>query len=521
MVSHFVLFALASLATRALSFAIPVIDMDETAHAVGSWVAWSGGLLYTDFVNNKPPLLYAYYGAAQALLGPGLVPVRIVTTLVTVPLTALAASAFFRHDRRGLVAGLLYILYGVAFVGHDALSVNTEVLLLLPASWAVVAVRDREAAGRIGNLLVAGVLMGVACLFKLHAAIWLPALAWAVVAAPRGFEPALLTRRLTALAAGVALVPGLAWAYFAMRGGQHALLYWNVGNNLSYIDNDPLATEWIGRAAATLLPFVAVTAPLWWLSYWRRRVAGPGDVYRDTLVTSLLVLSLVAAILGLRFYPHYLIPAYWPLALAAAPAATALLFPMTRGGVRLLSYTALVLLAITASTAALYFDRVPGRRVYRETDPVFRRVAERLRGDACAAGGSLFVWGYAPIFYYEARLRPASRFVVLAQARLTGYVSGNFASLRHRGPDAPGVVPSHWDWLFDDLERSRATYILDTAPADIYRWNHYPVAEFPRLQRYLSDHYDLIDAVDRVDIYRRRGCEAAPAEYATARWPPF
>ena len=266
MVSHFVLFALASLATRALSFAIPVIDMDETAHAVGSWVAWSGGLLYTDFVNNKPPLLYAYYGAAQALLGPGLVPVRIVTTLVTVPLTALAASAFFRHDRRGLVAGLLYILYGVAFVGHDALSVNTEVLLLLPASWAVVAVRDREAAGRIGNLLVAGVLMGVACLFKLHAAIWLPALAWAVVAAPRGFEPALLTRRLTALAAGVALVPGLAWAYFAMRGGQHALLYWNVGNNLSYIDNDPLATEWIGRAAATLLPFVAVTAPLWWLS---------------------------------------------------------------------------------------------------------------------------------------------------------------------------------------------------------------------------------------------------------------
>ena len=38
-VSHFLLFALASLATRALSFAIPVIDMDETAHAVGSWVA--------------------------------------------------------------------------------------------------------------------------------------------------------------------------------------------------------------------------------------------------------------------------------------------------------------------------------------------------------------------------------------------------------------------------------------------------------------------------------------------------
>ena len=79
---------------------------------------------------------------------------------------------------------------------------------------------------------------------------------------------------------------------------------------------------------------------------------------------------------------------------------------MSRGGVRLLAYTALVLVAVTASTAALDFDRVPGRRVYRETDPVFRRVAERLHGDACAAGGSLFVWGYAPISRDEARLRP-------------------------------------------------------------------------------------------------------------------
>ena len=201
---------------------------------------------------------------------------------------------------------------------------------------------------------------------------------------------------MTALAAGVALVAGAGLGPISPCAAASTLcVYWNVGNNLSYIDNDPLATEWIGRAAATLLPFVVVTAPLWWLSYLASAGRRPGDVYRDALVTSLLVLSLVAAILGLRFYPHYLIPAYWPLALAAAPAATALLFPMSRGGVRLLAYTALVLVAVTASTAALYFDRVPGRRVYRETDPVFRRVAERLHGDACAAGGSLFVWGYA------------------------------------------------------------------------------------------------------------------------------
>ena len=56
-----------------------------------------------------------------------------------------------------------------------------------------------------------------------------------------------------ALAARVALAPGLVWASFAMRREPHDLVYWKLGNNLSYIDNPPLATEWIGRAAATLL----------------------------------------------------------------------------------------------------------------------------------------------------------------------------------------------------------------------------------------------------------------------------
>jgi hypothetical protein len=38
--------------------------------------------------------------------------------------------------------------------------------------------------------------------------------------------------------------------------------------------------------------------------------------------------------------------------------------------------------------------------IYEETDPAFRRVAARLRADACFERASLFVWGFAPIFYW-------------------------------------------------------------------------------------------------------------------------
>lgn len=501
------LFVAVSLLVRGLSLAIEVIDMDEAAHAVGSWVLRDGGLLYTDFVDNKPPLVYAYYALAQAALGPGLVPVRLFTLLLTVPLTALAASAFYRHDRRGLAAGLLFLVYGAAFLGHDVLAANTELLLLLPASWAVVLVRDEEEAGNGWHLFAAGLLLGTAVLFKHHALAWLPALALAAASARRPHGGRGIAVGLAALAAGLAIPLGLTWAWFAARGGAEGLVYWMVDNNVAYLTSPMPRREVLGRAAASLLPFGLVTAPLWALA-WRSLRQDP-DRHRRVLLASLVVLSLAASGAGLRFFPHYLVPVYWPLAVAAAPAAAALFSPTRRAGRWLAAHAVVMLAGFAVATALLYSNALPGRRVYRETDPVYRRVAERLRLDPCFEGASLFVWGYAPIFYYEARLPPASRFAVLAQARLTGYVPGNPASLDARGPSAPGVVEEHWDWLMADLETSRATYVLDTAPAGIYRWDRYPLADFPRLDGYVRENYDGLGAIDRVRVYRRRGCAGA------------
>src|SRR5262245_27440873 len=160
------LFAALSLLTRWLSLRVEILDMDEAAHAVGSWVLLDGGRLYRDFVDNKPPLLYVYYALAQAPLWRGLLALRLVTDLVTVPLTALAASAVFRHDRRGLWAGLLHLLFGSAFLAHDFLAVNAELVLLLPASWAVACVAREGRPPGEGSVFLAGSLLGIATLVK-------------------------------------------------------------------------------------------------------------------------------------------------------------------------------------------------------------------------------------------------------------------------------------------------------------------------------------------------------------------
>jgi hypothetical protein len=496
-------FVAAALVTRWLSLAAPVLDSDEAAHVVGSWVWMDGGRLYTDFIDNKPPLLYAYYALAQLLFGRGLFAVHLLTAVVTVPLTALAASAFFGHHRRGLTAAALSLLYGSSFLAHDMLAVNAELVLLLPAAWAVAFVADERRALRPPSLLWTGILLGVATLVKTTAAFWLAAVAWSALRDPQtGGRWA----RMLPLGAGFSLPLLLAWAAFAATGGAHDMLYWLLWRSVAYAASPVSAGEAMERAASYLVPWLLTTSPLWWA--WARSRALV-DPHRRGLVDGLVVTSLVSAFAGFRFYPHYFIPAGFALALGAAPAVAGWFArPRERAARAFLAATLVVVIVFQGVNAWLYLG---GSGVYRETDPVYRETVERLATDACFPGSRIFVWGWAPGFYYEAGLRgvrPASRFVVMAQSGLTRYVSGR----QRRTPGAPGDIPApgHWDLLMGDLERNKATYVLDTAPAGIYRWDRYPVEEYPTLDRYLTERYEPLGSVRDVRIFRRRGCAPLP-----------
>jgi 4-amino-4-deoxy-L-arabinose transferase-like glycosyltransferase len=499
----FGVFVAISLITRAAFLNIDILDIDESAHIVGSWELLSGKLLYTEFVDNKPPLLYVYYAFPQILFGRGMLPIRLLTILLTVPLTAFAASAFFNHTKRGFVAGLLYLIYSAAFLAHDMHAVHTEVIMILSGSWALVLVRDEEKALKLLRVMSAGFLLGLGFLVKYHIAFWLPAIALALVVACAKRRA---WKRLLALsfayAAGFAIPVILTYALFALRNGQQALLYWTVYNNLRYSANPILLSEAVGRAAAYLLPFLITTALLWYS--WIRSLRLYGSVYNTILISLLLIFSFPAALLGYRFYPHYFIQFYIPLALAAAPfISQALNRPLNRFGKIVIGYSSVLLIGFTIANLILYNGK---KIVYRERDPIFREVASRLRADSCYSHASLFVWGYAPIFYYYSELTPASRFAVMAQSGLTGYIPGNLESIRGKISTDQYLVQEHWNWLMDDLRKNHATYILDTAPAGIYRWNRYPIQNYPRLWNFIRANYEPAGSVGGVQIYREKRC---------------
>ena len=506
---RFLMFVALSLVTRLSLVDLTFIDLDESAHILGAWTLLDGQVPYRDFVDNKPPLVYVYYALAQLLLPRGMAAVRWVTTLLVLPMTAYAASAWFRHDRRGLVAGALYLIYGAAFLGHDMLAANCELLGLLPAAWALVLLTRPDGA----RPLLAGVLLGAATLFKPQFGLWVPAVGWALLGLARPDRAGRWARVATFLAGGAAALV-VCYLCFAAAGAGDDFLYWLWRHNLGYAANPISAGDAIWRAVTRVGPFLLTTGWLWWAAWRSRPLLDQTDPYRTRLLGALLIASVPAMFVGFRFFPHYFIQLYLPLALASAPWLAELLRRPWRPAARwFVAHTAVALIGFAVANTILY--RILDPSPYEEVDPIYEQVGRELATDVCAGPdrsgkpATLFVWGYAPPFYYHARrfagIRPASRFVI-PQASLSGFVPGNPASFSGQHDGRGHIRPEHRDLLMADLERNQVTYILDTAPAAIHYWQHYPVRSFPRLQAYLDQRFVRVGSVRGVDIYRRRDC---------------
>ena len=190
---------------------------------------------------------------------------------MSVPLTALAASAAFRHERRGVAAGLLWLVYGASFLAHDMLAANAELVLLLPASWAIALVADESRVSRAGRSFLAGLLLGLATLVKHPAIFWLPALAWAALPpAPSAGAPGSASPPSRSPPASPAARRHV--GRVRRHGRRPRPAYWLVWRNALYAANPITVAGALERAARYLLPWLLATAPLWWA--WR---APPGS----------------------------------------------------------------------------------------------------------------------------------------------------------------------------------------------------------------------------------------------------
>lgn len=496
----YLLFAVVSLCTRLPFLRGGFVNMDEAAHLLGAAEWLRGGRLYVDFADNKPPLVYLYYAAAQALLGDGITSVRVLTAAVLVPLVALGAAAFFGLGRRGVAAGMAFVLASASLLASDAHAAHCEHVLLVPVALCLVVLRHPPALRSPARLFVAGALLGAATLAKQPAALFVgvPALFTVRASLRRGESP---WGRLAALALGFAGPLVVAAALFARGGTLRSAVFWIWQFNLGHIDNPMPLADLLTRAARMGGVLVPATAPLLFAAVRGRAHAASG--HRGALPVMLAVTAFFPALLGWRLFGHYFLPLLFALSLAAAPLLGSRSPRLARARAVLFGLGAFVPAGFAIANRWV-FD--PARHLADVVRPEYAHIGEALRADPCSREGSLFVWGYAPNVYVYAGARPASRFVVPIDS-LTGYLAGNDAAEEGRVDTHGRIRAAHWAQLMADLHRSMPAHVVDLAPADLNRWGRWSLARFPLLDAFVRRHYHASAVVDGAVIYARNGCD--------------
>ncbi len=449
------------------AFVVKILDPDEAYIATVAMVLRNGGQLYVDTVDRKPPGVFWIYAGLQWLTGSTALWIPRCAGMVAHTLTAWLVWRIARHvttERGAAIAGILSAISSGALIPRDAQAANFEVFMLpFICASILFALQHRPARS--------GISLGLAIMMKQTAGVTVLPLVWILFKA-KGWRGVLIL-----CATAVLPVAGAAWIT-----GPEQFWFWVFGKaNSGYID--------IGGAWREVLPpMLAVTAftllintGAVWLSRhsWATR--------REHLDIWLWLLSGVAAVCaGSRFFGHY----YWhllpPLCVLAGIGAAASPSPRTNRALSLSAIAAVIVTAVAFSIPLVQGPEhadVVGKYVGAHTDPDDR----------------VFIWGHLPGVYISANRLPASELVT--SAFLTGHTAA-------RPKDSVGeehAIPGTWDRVMRQLSEHPPELIVDDLGSQSTSSKEFPIATFPKMQRFLKQNYHREATIDGSLIYRSNG----------------
>lgn len=504
-------FTVVALVTRLPGLvAARAFNTDEATIATLGQTVLGPGTLYVDAIDHKPPLAFTLYGLVQEVTGTlDLRPVRLVVVALVVASALVAAGEARRRwgPTSGWVAGLVLVLGAGALGPADAQAANFEHLTLLPI---VVAV----AAGARGRPLLAGAAVAIATLTKQPAAVTALPVAWSLWRCCRFRGLAL------AGAAGAVTLVAVSAPF-----GLHRVLDWGLLRNEGYLELSPAD---LGHGGIRLAAMAGLALAFWVgalalvvAAGWRAppnggrgdapagespagdgTVDGPGPPaatasptvagrgHGDEDLWLLLVVSVLATVPGLRFFPHYLVQVVPALGFLAAKGA------VRRPRLVRPALAALAGAAVVAVALAWY-------EVSLDVAPPEQAVAAYVRANT-TADDTVFVWGNVPEVYWRAERLPAGG--LTHNNLLTGY-SGRRDQLSTAADVADREL---YREFVDRVRRDRPLLVVDTAAGGYRGGELFPLAGYTRLDRFVADHYERVATVADVPIYRRVEGEPPP-----------
>jgi hypothetical protein len=499
------------LGLRAVAMVRPCLSDDEATYCVVGREMLAGRVLYKDIVDHKPPLIYLTYALTQELGGAigGMRLLHLLTVLVVFATGVLLGRVAGRmadergdiggSERESLVAATLYILFSTTFFDFDSLAANCELFMLLPLTGSVLLYLDSALPTiRRPQLFCAGVLVGVAMLYKYQAGVQLPLYLLHLAVVHRRRPGRAFQGGLVLLGGAVSMFAGCALVMH--RAGDLTDAWFWFRFNFAYI-REGLDLSEVAQRAVARLSYAILPAFLLWLLGVRAaiRALRPAPEQRqfralDQFAAGWLVASALATTAGGRFFGHYFYQVIAPLSVLAAPAVRRLW----------VSKRALIVTATALPVGVFFFMGVFHRPVMAavdEAEPDYSAIAAFVDAHS-GPEDPLVVWGNAPVLYFEANRPLGSRFAF--SNYLTGLSPATRTQSDPMADSSANIVDGSWDMFENDLKSRRPRLFVDTSPGNIGSYGKFPPAKYPRLQAILDRDYVSIGQVAGARIFALR-----------------
>jgi hypothetical protein len=461
---------------------------DDATYVLVAQKLNAGALLYRQAVDNKPPLIYATVAAVFRIFGPAsLAGLKLLTLAVQLVCAGLVFSIGRRlfGSRVGAIAALFFSLAAASGLAEDFAAPNTEIYANLFILGAVAALSDDRPSRRA--LVAAGVLLGVASLYRLQSAAALLGAVLHLWLTPTSRRERAAATSLLAL--GFALPLGLCAAYFGARGTAGDLWLWAVRSNIGYVGVGEarvgrLALRRVALMSLAQLPLLLVATRV--ATRWRSVSEPPRTQLRFVLL--LLLTALLAYRTGSRFYGHYFLQALPFLALLAAWGFANL--PRERN-----RWMRLVPHLLVLQVVAFGVVNVVRLTARRDVNGLASTVAY-VRGETSPAD-EVLLWSAPAELSLESGRRFATRFPF--NNSLTGRIFGTDFVLpgTTRVATHPFENAEAWQRFEQDLIDTPPAIIVDGSAPD------FQISRYPRLASYL-DQYDPPRHLGELLVYRRR-----------------
>jgi hypothetical protein len=455
-----------------------------------------GAVLYRNAIDTKPPLVFLHYLSIFKLFGPD-----SVTAVKLVTMGCLAASSLLMRDiDQALfpraagrdVAALLFVLASFSGWGEDFLSPNTEILSNLFVLAGVLCMVKEDFSGRPARLLLAGMSIGVAFLYRYQAGAALAAYFFTVVVARSQFDhPA---RRLLMLGIGWLIPVAAIVAYYSRIGAVHDLEFL-IQYQRFYVRGQeiywPHLIGQVGIVAAGQGAFILLAG-----SQAIRMLQRPVGK-RDLFLLLFLLFSVAPFFIGGHYFAHYIVQAIPAFVLLAAerlrPSETP--SPDTSEPVLFFKHARHFIVAI----AGLYWMVNTAYYISLPADPRNPNLARFVRAQTDPKD-AVFIWTERFHILFEIDRVYATRF--LSNEFLTGRLYGS----RYRQASATAdqaralSIPQLWPALLQDLQTEKPRLIVDDAPDR----SNFTIGHYPPLSAFVRAYYEPGQTIDGFCVYVRK-----------------